>query len=335
MKVGLFNTVRGGKARFAPYADRYEELELVEFDCPPAMENLEKLAEEGCEAMIYTADHKEPEAFFKKLSECGIRYICCCCAGYDHFDLEAMKKYGIRGANVPVYSPNAISEHTVLLVLAALRHFRKQLLQVEKCCYGLNGLLGRELRNMNVGVVGAGRIGFTTIRCLSGFGPKKIYAYDPFPNPKVEEFASFVPLEELYAQCDVIIYHAIYNESSHHMVNRESIQTMKDGVVLVNTSRGGLFDAEAVLEGIESGKLGGVCLDVIEGEGQLRKKPEYDSCPIPVLGKLLEHDNVIFTSHSAFYTDEADRNLSEGTVENLLSYARTGSCDRELVRDQE
>ena len=105
--------------------------------------------------------------------------------------------------------------------------------------------------------------------------------------------------------------------------------------MLVNTSRGGLFDAEAVLEGIESGKLGGVCLDVIEGEGQLRKKPEYDSCPIPVLGKLLEHDNVIFTSHSAFYTDEADRNLSEGTVENLLSYARTGSCDRELVRDQE
>ena len=333
MKIGLFNTVRGGKARFAPYAEKYKDLELVSFDCPPDMENLDRLKEEGCTALIYTADHKEPEEFFRKLADCGVRYVCCCCAGYDHFDLDAMKKYGLHGANVPVYSPNAISEHTVLLVLAALRHFRKQILQIEKNRYGLAGLQGRELRNMTVGVVGAGRIGFTTIRCLSGFGPKKVYAYDPLPNERVAEYAEYVPLETLYAQCDVIIFHAIYNESSHHMVNRETIRQMKDGVLLVNTSRGGLFDAEAVLWGIESGKLGGVCLDVIEGEGILRKKPEYETCPIPVLEKLLQHDNVIFSSHSAFYTDEADRNLSEGTVENLEAYAQTGHCDLELVRE--
>lgn len=333
MKVGLFNTVRGGVDRFLPYAEKYQDLQLIPFDCPPTMQNLDKIKEAGCTALIYTADHKEPEAFFQKLAECGIRYLCCCCAGYDHFDLDAMKKYGIHGANVPAYSPNAISEHTVMLVLAALRHFRKQILQVENHRYGLAGLQGREIRNMTIGVVGAGRIGYTTIRCLSGFGPKKIYANDPFPNDKVAEYAEYVPLDTLYAQCDVIIFHAILNESSHHMVNRESIAKMKDGVVLINTSRGGLFDAEAVLEGVESGKLGAVCLDVIEGEGILRKKPAYDNCPIPVLEKLLQHDNVTFTSHCAFFTDEADRNLSEGTVENLESYARTGHCDKELVRE--
>ena len=177
-----------------------------------------------------------------------------------------MKMYGIHGANVPVYSPNAISGHTVMLVLAALMHFRKQILNVEACRYGLAGIQGREIRNMNIGIVGAGRIGFTTIRCLSGFGPKKMYAYDPYPNDRVREYAEFVALDELYAKCDVIIYHAILNEDNLHMVNRETIKKMKDGVVLVNTSRGGLFDAEAVLEGIESGKIGALCIDAVEGE---------------------------------------------------------------------
>ena len=115
------------------------------------------------------------------------------------------------------------------------------------------------------------------------------------------------------------------------MVNKETIAQMKDGVVLINCSRGGLFDAEAVLEAVESGKIGAVGLDVIENENLLRKEPRFDKCPIPVLEKLLKHPNVIYTPHSAFYTDEAERNLSEGTIENLNSYRLTGSCEKELV----
>jgi D-lactate dehydrogenase len=332
MKTGIFQMVRGGTERFSPYAERWEDLELIGFDCPPTLETLELLKTNGCEAMIYMSDHKESEAFFQKLAECGVKYVCCCSAGYDHFDLAAMKKYGLKGANVPVYSPNAIAEHTVMLVLAALRNLRKQILNVEKCSYQLKGVQGKEIRNMTIGVVGAGRIGSVTIQCLSGFQPKKIVVYDPHPNDAVKNYAEYTSLDELYTESDVIIYHAIYNESNHHMVNDESIASMKDGVVLVNSSRGGLFDAQAVLRGIESGKLGAVCMDVIEEEGLLRKQSRFEQCPIQVLEQLLTHDNFIFTPHSAFYTDEADRNLTEGTIRNLVSYMKTGACENELIQ---
>ncbi|MCC8127180.1 MAG: hypothetical protein LIO92_07260 [Clostridiales bacterium] len=332
MKVAVYNTVRGGTERFRPYADKYDNIELVAIDCPPTLETLDKLKEFGCEAMIYTSDHQEGEEFFKKIAENGVRYVCCCCTGYDHFNISAMKKYGLKGANVPYYSPNAISEHTVMLVLAALRHFRTQILNVEHGNYQLAGLMGREIRNMSIGIVGAGRIGYVTMQCLSGFRPGKMYAYDPFPNERVKEYAQFTTLDDLYAKCDVIIYHAIYNEKNHHMVNAEAIRKMKDGVILINVSRGGLFDTDAVLAGIESGKLGGVCLDVIEGEGILKKQKQYDICPISSLSKLLAHPNVIFTPHAAFFTDEADSNMNETTIENLESYITTGSCDKEVVK---
>lgn len=332
MKVGIYNTVRGGSARFAPFVKEGDPIELVEFDVPPTLENLDLLKETGCEAMIYTAGHREKEAFFHKIADCGVKYICCCCAGFDHLDLAAMKRYGLKGANVPYYSPNAISEHTVLLVLAALRNFRTQIMHVEECNYQYAGLRGREIRNMTIGIVGAGRIGAVTIQCLGGFGPRQIYAYDPYPNANLQDKVVFTSLEELYARCDVVIYHAIYNEANHHMVNKETIKMMKDGVILVNASRGGLFDAEAVLEGIESGKIGGACLDVIEGEDALKNQAAFDKCPIQILDKLLRHPNVIYTPHTAFYTDEADRNLAEGTIENLLSYEATGACALELVR---
>ena len=332
LKVGLFNTVRGGVARFAPYVQDDMDMELVGFDCPPLYENLDELKKNNCEALIYNSDHQEDEAFFKKIADCGVKYICCSCAGYDHFNLPAMKKYGLKGANVPVYSPNAISEHTVMLLLGLLRNFRIQILQVNDGNYQLKGLQGREIRNMIIGIVGAGRIGYTTMKCLSGFGPKKMYAYDLYQNDKVKEYAEYITLEELYEKCDVLIYHTTYNEANHHMVNPDTIAKMKDGVILVNCARGGLFDADAVLKAVENGKIAGVGLDVIEEEGILKKQPRYEECPIPVLRKLLQHPNVIYTPHSAFYTDEAERNLSEGTVQNLNSYRLTGACEKELVK---
>lgn len=331
MKIGIFNTSADGAGRFIPYIKNYEDMEIVALDGIPSLETLEQLKEKGCDAMIYNADHRESEAFFEKIAECGVKYLCCCSAGYDHFDIEAMRKYGLKGANVPVYSPNAIAEHAVLLVLAALRDFRTQIVRIEQGRYWTKDLSGRELRNMTVGIVGAGRIGYTTMKCLSGFGPKKVYAYDPFPNERVKKYAEFTTLEHLYEVCDVILYHTVYNEANHHMVNDAVIRRMKDGVILVNVSRGGIFDAEAVLKGIESGKLGGVCLDVIEQEGLLRTREFFEECPIPVLGRLLTHRNVIFTSHTAFRTDEAMRNLTEGTLDNLNSYRVSGNCENELT----
>lgn len=328
MKAGCYLSVRGGVKRFENSLKRYNgEIELVQFDCYPSLETVSLLKESGCEAMVYTPTNMLEEEFWKVAAENGLKYVVTCSAGYDHFNLDAMKKYGLKGANVPVYSPNAISEHAILLTLSILRNYRKQILNIENEVYPINGLMGKEMRNQVIGIVGAGRIGYTTMKILTGFGPKQILTYDPYPNDAVKEIAEYVSLEELYAKSDVIIYHCIYNEQNHHMVNKDTIMTMKDGVILVNVARGGLFDIDAVYDAVCSGKIGGLAIDVIEGEAVIRAGGK-----LPIINKLLQHDNVVFTNHTAFFTDEAERNMVDTMINNLHDYMYTGSCKYELVK---
>ena len=332
MKVGIYSNVTGGKQRFVPFEKKYEkQLELIEFGCLPTYENLDKIKEYGCEALLYFNPKREDEAFFEKMAKMGIRYLSTTSAGYDHFNLEAMKKYGIKGANVPKYSPNAISEHAVLLTLSVLRNYRAQIQRIEKGEYGIEGLMGKEIRNQVIGIVGTGRIGATTIHCLSGFGPKKMMAYDPYENPAVKDLVTYTDLETLYRTCDVIIFHCVATAENYHMIRKESIEKMKDGVVLINAARGALFDNAAVLQAVKSGKIGGLGIDVIEGEEKLKGSSD-GVCPLPELGELLKYQNVTYTHHTAFYTDEAYRNLTETAIDNLLEYEKTGNCERELVR---
>ena len=336
MKVGVYNTVKGGVPRFIPFVEKYKgqegEIELVDFGCPPSRENLHLLKDHACEGVIYSSDHKEDEAYFKEMADCGVKYVCCSCTGYDHFNLPAMRKYGLKGANVPAYSPNAISEHTVMLMLSCLRHLRNQVLRVENHQYKLQpALMGREIRNMTIGVIGAGRIGCVTLQCLSGFGPKKMLACDPYPNDAVRQYAEYVSLDELLAQSDVVILHMVLNDENYHLINKETIQKMKDKAVLINTSRGGLVDADALYEALKDGKLAAAAVDVIEGEGSLNTPEAEKECPIPVLKKLLELPDFIFTPHAAFYTDEANRNIAQTTIENLHAYALHDSCEKEII----
>lgn len=329
MKVGMFNSLRGGAKRFAASVAKYNgDIEFVDLDCPPTLDNVDKL--KGCEGFLFSPFKNDGEAFWKKVAEAGVKYVVTCSAGYDHFDLDAMKKYGLKAANVPFYSPNAISEHAVMLLLGILRHMRTQIKNVENYNMSLDGLMGSEVRNQTIGIVGAGRIGFTTLKILSGFGPKKIYVTDNHEREEVKEFAEYVPLEQLYRECDVVIYHCAYHEENHHMVNAEAIASMKKGMMLINVARGGLFDSEAILQGLESGQLGGVALDVIEGEETLRKPQGQNK--LPILDKLMQHPNFLFTMHTAFYTDEADRNQSDTTLENFNEYRLTGTCKYELVK---
>lgn len=330
MKIGIFNTVRDGNTRFNESVKKYDgKLELCYFNCPPTIENHSLLKD--CEAIIYTPAGKTTDEFWKSLADTGIKYVLTPTAGYDHFNLTAMKKYGLKGAYVPRYSPNAISETAAGFVFALLRKFREQIHRIDNGNFTIQGLMGKEIRNQTIGIVGAGRIGFTTMKCLSGFGPRKILAYDPYQNDKVKKIASYVTLNELYAQSDIIIFHCNATKETYHMVNDDSIKTMKDGVFLINVARGQLFDNDSILKGIKSGKLGGVALDVIEGENTL-KGITHGTCPVPVLKELLTYDNFIFTSHSAFYTDEADKNMSDTTMENAYSYMTTGACSNELVK---
>lgn len=293
-----------------------------------SMKNIE-LAK-GYEALCIVVSCVITREVAEKLHEYGVKYILTRAAGTDHLDVEAIHRLGMQTANVPMYSPNAISEHTVMLILMMLRKMREQLHRVESHNFSLSGLQTRELRNMTVGVIGTGRIGCTTIKNLSGFGCR-IIASDIFENDAVKPLVTYKPLSQVLCESDILVFHCPLTPENHHMINAESIKTLKDGVVLINTARGGLFDFAAVLDGLKSGRIYGLGIDVYEGEnGFLRKDLTGQELADPVFAGLLEQENVIYTTHTAFYTDEAVRNMISTSLANLQQYITEGSCKNEV-----
>lgn len=284
---------------------------------------------EGFDAICINAGCKVTEEFAAGLKEKGIQYILTRAAGKDHLDLNAIQKYGLKSANVPAYSPSAISEHTVMMILAVLRKLKMQMRKIEEQYYFINGLRGRELRSMTVGVMGTGRIGTKTIQNLTGFGCK-ILAYDPFENDYVKEHAEYVTKETLLRESDIVVLHCPMIPENYHMIDRKALDSMKDGAVLINTARGALVDTKSVYQALVNGKLSGFGMDVYEYEDRTQRK-DYRGKELDdeLLKKLLELDNVLFTSHTAFYTDEAVENIIDTSLTNLYEWATTGNCQNE------
>lgn len=286
----------------------------------------------GYDAVCINVGCKVSEEMAGRLKEYGVEYILTRAAGRDHLDAEAIQKYGLKSAYVPAYSPNAISEHTVLLMLSLLRKYKEQMRRIQEQYYFINGLRGKELRSITVGVIGTGRIGFTTIKDLSGFGCR-ILAHDIMENEAVKAYASYVSLEELLETSDMIVLHCPMTAENYHLIDEAAIEKMKDGVMLVNTARGGLVDTQAVLNALKSGKMAAFGMDVYEYEDKTQRKDyrgkELDD---PLLAELLQMDQVIFTSHTAFYTDQAIENIVDTTLTNLYQWSTTGSCENETFR---
>lgn len=301
-----------------------------EIDYEPAkltMENAE-LAK-GYDAIAVNAGCKIDEELAAKLKKLGIKYVLTRTAGTDHLDLDALKKQGIRTANVPAYAPNAISEHTVMLLLMLLRKMKLQMKLMQEQYFFLNGLRGRQLESLTVGVIGTGRIGSTTIANLSGFGCK-ILAYDLYENDTVKKYGTYVSMEELLKQSDAIILHCPLTPENHYLINSSTLAMMKDGAILVNTARGGLVDTQAVYQALLDGKLAAFGMDVYEKEGDTQRKDyrgkELDDS---LLAKLLAMDQVIYTTHTAFYTDEAIESIIATSLENLAEFVSEGNCKNE------
>ncbi len=330
MKIGFFAAGISSHIDFATEVKAYPELEFIRFDCASTIDNLHLLGDNGCEGFIYYSGTMENEEYYKEIAKQGVKYVCTCSVGYDHYNLPAMKKYGLVGANIPGYSPNAISEHAVMLTLAILRNFRYLGHWMDNYDYTLHPVIAKEMRNQTIGVIGAGRIGCEAIKALHGFGPKKIYAFSLEEREDMRALCEYTDIETIYRECDVILFHCLATKENYHMVNRESISRMKDGVILVNCARGSLFDMDDVADALESGKIGGLGLDVVEHEGLLRGK--LDHCPIPAIERMMKHDNFIFTNHSAFITDEALRNMATLTFDNFMEYIEKGYCHNELVK---
>lgn len=328
MKVLLFN-VNEDEVGYIDDCNRKFEFDIEYADFDFNLAGIDKFV--GFDAVWITTNCKVTKDKTQQLAKSGVKYIVSRAAGTDHMDHPAMKEAGIKGANVPRYSPNAIAEHTVCLILMALRKMKRELNMIDNFDFTLARLKGRELRNMTVGVIGTGRIGAETIKCLSGFGCKLI-AYDLFKNQEVINQVTYMELNEVLTSSDILVLHCPLTKENEKLIDSDTITSMKDGVILINTARGGLMDYGAVLEAIKNGKISAAAFDVYDNESPyLRKKVERDKFESETLKKLMEKENVIYTAHMSFYTDIAIENMIMTTFENLSEYEKTGHCANEII----
>ncbi|MBD9675404.1 2-hydroxyacid dehydrogenase [Pseudomonas sp. PDM18] len=251
----------------------------------------------------------------------GTKLIALRSAGYNHVDLAAAHALGLAVVRVPAYSPHAVAEHGVGLVLALCRHLHRAYNRTREGDFSLHGLTGFDLHGRTVGIIGSGQIGEVFARIMSGFGCN-ILAYDPYPNRAIEALGGrFVELDELLAQSDIISLHCPLNEATKHLINADSLQRMKRGAMLINTGRGALVDTPALIEALKSGQLGYLGLDVYEEEADIFFADRSD-LPLQddVLARLLTFPNVIITAHQAFLTREALAGIAQTTLANIAAW---------------
>lgn len=266
-----------------------------------------------------------------KLYEKGVKFVALRCAGFNNVDINHASGK-VRVLRVPAYSPYAVAEHTMALLLTSVRRIHKAYIRSKDFNFSLSNLTGFDLHGKTVGVIGTGRIGRVFIDICRGFG-MKVLAFDKFPAEGLDngDTIRYVDLDELFENSDIISLHCPLTEETHHIIDENAIEKCKKGVVLLNTSRGALVDAEALLQGIKSRKVGAACLDVYEEESDLFF--EDNSGHImedDTLARLITMPNVLVTSHQAFLTEEALENIAQTTVENLVEISKTNQCKNEV-----
>jgi D-lactate dehydrogenase len=280
------------------------------------------LAAQGANAVCIFVNDKADRAALKALSSLGVKHVALRCAGFNCVDLAAANEFGLTVTRVPAYSPYAVAEHAVALLLAINRKIPRANNRVHNLNFSLTNLVGFDLHGKTAGLVGTGKIGRVTAEILRGFG-MKVLAYDPFPSP---EWASkfgveYTDPETLARESAVISLHVPLTKETHHIIRRETLELMRPGVILINVSRGALIDTRALIDALKAGKLGGVGLDVYEEEEgiffeDLSSKILQDD----ELARLLTFRNVLITAHQAFLTHEALAEIARVTAENLIAF---------------
>lgn len=325
IRVAFYDTKEYDKPSFEQYGGQHHiQLRFLETKLNEDTADLAR----GCDAVCVFVNDTVNSAVIDRLYELGVKMIALRSAGYNNVDVQAA--FGkIHVVHVPAYSPYAVAEHTIALLLTSVRRIHKAFNRTREFNFSLNGLTGFDLHGKTVGVIGTGKIGRIFIDICRGFG-MNVIAYDLFPAK--DSGIEYVTPDELFEKSDIISLHCPLTKETQHMINAAAIGKMKKGVVIVNTSRGGLIDAEALLEGIKARKVGAACLDVYEEEADVffedRSGHILDD---DLLSRLISMPNVIVTSHQAFLTEEALNNIAETTVDNILSFFRNdGICDNEL-----
>jgi len=275
---------------------------------------------QGAQAVCVFVNDRLDRACLEQLAGCGITLVVLRCAGFNHVDLNAAKALGLAVTRVPAYSPHAVAEHAVALLLTLNRKIHRAYNRVRELNFSLSGLVGFDLHGKTIGIIGSGRIGRATAEIFRGFGCR-VLAYDPAP---MDDWAAahsvdYVPLNELLAHSDVVSLHLPLTPQTHYLVNAATLTRMKQGAYLINTSRGKLVDTTALIQALKSGSVGGVALDVYEEEeGVFFEDLSGEILQDDELSRLLTFPNVLITAHQAFLTHEALDEISRVTTQNLL-----------------
>lgn len=314
MKIAVYNCRADERALFEKYGYEYN-VELKISDQAPTPETA--CLAEGCNAVdvITTPIRKDLIDIWHGY---GIKTISTRTVGYDHIDHQYAETLGISVFNVS-YTPHTVAEYTVMAMLMAIRKMKTILTRYIGQDFSLKDIRGKELCNMTVGVIGTGKIGETVIKNLSGFGCR-ILAYDIYEKETVKKYAEYCSLDTLYRESDLITLHTPATDETFHMINRETISIMKDGIVIINMARGILIDTSALIEGLESGKIGAAALDVIEGETAIYYKDfKYRPVGHHEMAILQAMPNVLMTPHTAFFTDEAVGDMVRYSIEHCIN----------------
>jgi D-lactate dehydrogenase len=266
----------------------------------------------------------------KTLADSGVKFIVLRCAGFNQVDLDACFKLGLRIARVPAYSPHAVAEHAIGLMLALNRKYHKAFNRVREGNFAIDGLVGFDMFGRTVGIIGTGKIGAIAATILTGFGCQLLF-YDVYQNPDCTRIGRYVSLEELLAASDIITLHCPLSLQTYHMIGRAAIERMKPGVMLINTSRGALVDTPAVIDGLKSGRIGYLGLDVYEEEAELFFE-DHSAHVIQddVFMRLATFPNVLITAHQAFFTATALDQIARTTMSNLTAFDRGEPTPNEL-----
>ena len=269
------------------------------------------------------------EAVLDQLAAAGVGLVALRSAGFNHVDLDAAARLGITVSRVPAYSPHAVAEHTVGLILALNRKIHRAHARVREGNLALEGLLGFDLRQRTVGIIGTGKIGLVVAEILGGFGCE-LLGYDPFPNPEAP--LEYTDLESLYARSDVITLHPPLPPGTYHLIDHDALAKMRPGVMIINPSRGALVDTAAAIDALKAGTVGYLGLDVYEEEGDLFFEDLSDRViQDDVFARLLTFPSVLIAGHQAFFTEEALAAIAETTIANIDAFARGEPSGTELV----
>jgi len=325
IKVAVFDT----KPYDVPGLEKYGKENDIEFKFfeTKLTEDTVELAK-GSDTIVVFVNDIINEKVIDALCSYGIKLIALRCAGFNNVDLKATEGK-ITVVRVPAYSPYAVAEHTMALLLTSLRRIHKAYNRTREFNFSLNGFTGFDLHGKTVGVIGTGKIGKIFVNICRGFG-MNVLAYDLYPDTSLD--AQYVDLNELFEKSDIISLHCPLTKDNVHLINKETIQKMKKGVYILNTSRGQLIDAEALLEGIKDKKVGAACLDVYEDENDVFFK-DFSGHIVQddVLARLISMPNVLITSHQAFLTEEALDNIAKTTIANIKEFFETQTCANVVI----